>query len=144
MVRQGEVFSSRCRCRQVSRELATACLGLPLPPGGQDAQRGGSISRRLRRAHPGRARRGWRLTGGREVNGAFGALIDDERVVVSWSYRQSETVFGTKLRDGVRGGHPALRGDRNRCIRLPWIWDGGVNRHGYRLPHCESGKTAHP
>jgi len=40
-------------------------------------------------------------------------------------------------------GHPALRGDRTRCIRLRWVGDGGVKPSRHRLPYCESSKTAH-
>jgi hypothetical protein len=52
-----------------------------------------------------------------EVDGAFGALVDDQRVVVSWTLREARPCLGIKLRP--RGGHPSLRGGRNRRIRLP-------------------------
>jgi hypothetical protein len=78
-----------------------------------------------------------------EVDGAIGALVDDERIMVSRTYRQSETVFRDQTARRPLAGHPALRGDRDRRVRPPSIWDGGVNRHGYRLPHRESSKTAH-
>jgi hypothetical protein len=39
-----------------------------------------------------------------EVGAAFGALVDDERVVVPWSYRQSETVS----RDQTAGRPPGV------------------------------------
>jgi len=38
---------------------------------------------------------GWAVAS--EVGAAFGLLVDDERVAVFWSFRQSETNFGTKL-----------------------------------------------
>lgn len=72
-----------------------------------------------------------------EPDGAFSALVEDECVVVSWSYRQSETVLRDQTAGRPPSGRPAHRGDRNRCIRLPWIWDGGINPRGYRLLQCE-------
>lgn len=43
-----------------------------------------------------------------EVDGAFGALVDDQRVVVSWTLREARPCLGIKLRGG-RGAviHPS-------------------------------------
>ena len=49
--------------------------------------------------------------------------------------------FGSKLRDGLRPGHPDLRGESRQLRPTSMIWDGGVNRHGHRLPRYESRKT---
>ena len=49
--------------------------------------------------------------------------------------------FGSKLRDGLRPCHPDLRGESRQLRPTSMIWDGGVNRHGHRLPRYESRKT---
>lgn len=57
---------------------------------------------------------------------AFGSLVDDEthRDLGRTGNRQSETVFRDQTAGRPRAGHPALRGDRNGCLRPPWIWNG--------------------
>jgi hypothetical protein len=52
-------------------------------------------------------------------------------------------VFRDQTAGRPLAGHPALRGDCDRCLRPPCIWNRGVNRHGHPSPHCERSKSAH-
>jgi hypothetical protein len=93
----GGGFSSWCRHGQVTSELATAALASPSRPA-----TGGSLQRFHQATAP--ACSPWSSSSRLEAERwparstvAFGSLVDHERIVMSWAYRQQAK------RDGVSG-----------------------------------------